>query len=164
VRRALAPAALVALIVAACSSDDTGGTATTTTSSSVTTGTGVMTPAESCVQPGDVGNEQGVGTPCTPFGGECAAFPGTAAFCLADIGPELSDNQWFCTRTGCDEHPDCGEGAGCLIEGAGSACVPCRCDDRGIGCGGEGGAGGAGGGTGGAGGAGTGGAGGAGGG
>lgn len=87
------------------------------------------TPAESCVRPGDVGNNVGVGTYCTPEGGECAPFD-LAPLCLATVGQE----QWFCTRIGCDATTNCGEGAGCLIEAEGSACVPCRCDSRGLGC------------------------------
>jgi hypothetical protein len=57
----------------------------------------------------------------------------------------VGQDQWMCTRIGCNAMTDCGEGAGCLIETMGSACVPCRCDDRGIGCSGAGGAGGTGG-------------------
>jgi hypothetical protein len=135
-----------AVIVAACDDDatDTTGTASTTTSSSSTGGSGgdggVMTPAESCVQPGDVGNDKGVGTYCTPAGSECEGFP-EAPLCLASVGQD----QWFCTRIGCDETTDCGEEAGCLFAGGGSACVPCRCDATGIGCEGGGGGGGSGG-------------------
>lgn len=87
------------------------------------------TPAESCVRPGDVGNNVGVGQYCTPEGGECAPYD-LAPLCLATVGQA----QWFCTRIGCDATTNCGEGAGCLIESQGSACVPCRCDSRGIGC------------------------------
>ncbi len=87
------------------------------------------TPAESCVRPGDVGNNNGVGQYCTPSGSECAGFD-LAPLCLAAVGQE----QWFCTRIGCDATTDCGQGAGCLLEQQGSACVPCRCDSRGIGC------------------------------
>jgi hypothetical protein len=87
------------------------------------------TPAESCVQRGDHGNNVGVGEYCTPSGSECAGFD-LAPLCLAAVGQD----QWFCTRIGCDATTNCGEGAGCLIETQGSACVPCRCDSRGIGC------------------------------
>ncbi len=160
-----AAAAVVAL--AACSSSESGDATSTTTgaggSSSTTGGAGGAggdpTPDASCIQPGDHGNSKGVGEYCSPGGGQCSQFA-EAGLCLADVGQD----QWFCTRIGCDETTDCGEGAGCHLEaGAGSACVPCACDDTAVGCGG--GAGGAGGGTGGAGGAGggTGGAGGAGG-
>lgn len=87
------------------------------------------TPAESCVRPGDVGNNLGVGQYCTPAGSECAGFD-LAPLCLASVGQD----QWFCTRIGCDATTDCGEGAGCLIQPDGSACVPCRCEASGIGC------------------------------
>jgi hypothetical protein len=124
-----------------------GGTTSSTTSGSG--GTGGGPPADSCVQPGDMGNEIGVGEYCTPLGGQCADNS-VAQFCLADVGQD----QWMCTRIGCDENTDCGANTGCLITDDGSACVPCRCDDSGIGCatssaGGNGGGGGMGGGAGG---------------
>jgi hypothetical protein len=147
--------------VTACSSDDegegdgaggtgaTGGTSGTgNTSSSGGDGAGGdPTPAGSCIKPGGEGNELGIGTYCTPGGGECDAHP-EAGLCLADVG----EDQWFCTQIGCDATTDCGDGAGCLVaDGQGSACVPCECSDTGIGCTGAGGAGsgGTGGGTGG---------------
>ncbi len=145
----------VAALLAACESSNTSGTGGSSTTSSSTSGTGGAggdpTPSNSCIRPGDKGNNLGVGEYCTPLGKECVLFD-NAPLCLADVGQD----QWMCTRIGCDATTDCGEGAGCLmVDGQGSACVPCRCDDRGIGCkGGTGGAGGAGGmsGTGGAGG------------
>ena len=99
-----------------------------------------MVPDESCTRPGDKGNNKGVGEYCTPQGNECQDFP-EAPLCLASVGQD----EWMCTRIGCDEMTDCGDGAGCLITGAGSACVPCKCDPGGIGCDmlGSGGAGGA---------------------
>ena len=110
-------------LAASCGSDDeespsgTGGSA------------GDPTPPGSCVRPGDKGNDKGVGEYCTPTGKECSGFP-EAPLCLASVGQE----QWMCTRIGCDATTDCGEGAGCLLTSQGSACVPCRCDDQGIGC------------------------------
>jgi hypothetical protein len=88
-----------------------------------------VTPAESCVRPGDHGNSLGIGEYCTPGGNQCSAFD-LAPLCLADV----AQDQWFCTRIGCDANTDCGAGAGCLLEAGGSACVPCRCDPRGLGC------------------------------
>ncbi|MSP24455.1 MAG: hypothetical protein EXR75_04690 [Myxococcales bacterium] len=110
-----------------------------TTSASTGTGGGggggPVVPAESCVQAGEKGNNNGVGEFCTPGGGECADFP-KAALCLADVG----QSQWMCTRIGCDATTDCGAGAGCHIEpGQGSACLPCKCDPSAIGCNGGGG-------------------------
>jgi hypothetical protein len=137
------------IAVAACG--DSGSTAgsggsgtgggTTTTSS--TGGSGGGAPSM-CVQPADLGNENGVGHYCTPGGGECTAFP-LAPLCLADVGQD----EWFCTRIGCDETTDCGADAGCLLDPGGSACVPCACDGGGIGCSGGTGGAGAGGGAGG---------------
>ncbi len=103
-------------------------------------GEGGGPPAESCIQPGAVGNDIGVGEYCTPLGGECADNS-EAQLCLADA----AQDQWMCSRIGCTETTDCGEGAGCLITADGSACVPCMCDDGGVGCSGGAGAGGAGG-------------------
>lgn len=97
-------------------------------------------PAASCIQPGEPGNSIGVGESCTPLGGECADNT-DAQLCLADVGQD----QWMCSRIGCTETTDCGEGAGCLITADGSACVPCMCDDGGVGCSGGAGSGGAGG-------------------
>ncbi len=93
-------------------------------------------PPESCTQPGDAGNEIGVGEFCTPLGHQCDDNT-IAQLCLADVG----QTEWMCTRIMCDETTDCGEGAGCLLEDGGSACVPCACDSRGIGCDGAGGGG-----------------------
>jgi hypothetical protein len=84
-----------------------------------------VVPAESCVRPGDNGNEKGVGTYCSTLGHECDGFAG-APSCLADLGQK----QWMCTRIGCTKDDQCGTGATCLIEKDGSACVPNRCLDK----------------------------------
>jgi hypothetical protein len=108
-----------------------GGGTTTTGGTTKATSTGGP-PADSCIQPGDMGNELGVGEYCSPLGKQCMDNA-AAQLCLADVGQD----QWMCTRIGCDATTDCGEGAGCLIvQGEGSACVPCMCDSAGIGCGG----------------------------
>lgn len=139
-------AGLLGLVMAAatCSDDaDTtgdGGSAGSSSSGEAGSGGTIEYPDESCVVPGDEGNNLGVGEFCTPGGDECDDF-NLAPACLANFGQD----QWFCTRIGCDETTDCGEDAECLLDGAGSACVPCRCSDH---CGGAG----AGGGTGGSGG------------
>jgi hypothetical protein len=158
----LATALTIAGLVGGCSSDDDDGDGASGGASSSSgagaTGTGGTggdpTPAESCRQPGDKGNNLGVGEYCTPGGDECKGFP-EAGLCLATVG----QNQWFCTQIGCTATSDCGEAAGCVITGEGSACVLCECDDSSPQC--QTGAGGSGsGGSGGAGGAATGGAGG----
>jgi len=90
-------------------------------------------PAGACIQPGEQGNANGVGEYCTPGGGQCQDNP-LAPLCLADVGQD----QWFCTRIGCDEMTDCGPDAGCLIvSGEGSACLPCKCEPSAFGCGGS---------------------------
>ncbi len=80
-------------------------------------------PPESCAQRGDTGNDLGVGTFCTPAGGECSAFP-RAGLCLAAVAPE--ERQWFCTRL-CMTDDQCGMDALCVGDGRGAACVPARC-------------------------------------
>lgn len=119
----LGRALIIVVAVAACGNDD-GPSGVDAAIDAAPDAASAM-----CVQPTDQGNSLGVGTPCTPGGGECAAFP-MAPLCLADVGQE----EWFCTRIGCTATTDCGTGAGCLIETGGSACVPCRCDIRGTGC------------------------------
>jgi hypothetical protein len=113
----------VSVAVAACSSSSE-------TPSNTTTDTGVdpgpKTPDESCVRPGDKGNDKGVGTYCTPLGKECDAFPG-APLCLADVGQK----QWMCSRIGCTTNDQCGKDATCYKDPDGSGCVPNRClDDK----------------------------------
>lgn len=83
------------------------------------------TPAESCVRRGDKGNAIGVGEYCTPQGHQCAGFDG-APICLADV----AQDQWFCTRVGCTTDDQCGAGAFCLHNPAGSACVLDRCQPK----------------------------------
>lgn len=80
-------------------------------------------PAESCAQPGDVGNDLGIGHFCTPRGRECADFP-MAGLCLAQVAPD--DNQWFCTRT-CTSDDQCGTNAVCDGDSRGRACIPAEC-------------------------------------
>jgi hypothetical protein len=111
----------------ACSSDEsgdgaamggTGGTGGTDASSEAS-------PTQGCVQPGDHGNELGIGEYCTPGGHECDAFSGSAPLCLAEAAP--TDDQWFCTRIFCNDDSVCGTNAFCLMTDRGSACVPTRC-------------------------------------
>jgi hypothetical protein len=86
---------------------------------------GLAVPPGSCAQPGDVGNEIGVGAFCTPRGRECAAFS-MAPLCLAQAAPD--EGQWFCTRL-CSTDDQCGSDARCLGDARGRACVPVRCVD-----------------------------------
>lgn len=89
-------------------------------------------PSGSCSQPGDHGNDIGVGEFCTPRGSECAATS-QAQLCLAQVAP--AEGQWFCTRL-CTSDAQCGTGAVCDGDGRGSACIPARCapppDDAGV--------------------------------
>ncbi|MEZ4394038.1 MAG: hypothetical protein R3A48_23435 [Polyangiales bacterium] len=79
-------------------------------------------PPSSCVQPGESGNERGVGRFCTPRGGECAGS--AAGLCLAALAP--SAGQWFCT-TLCTSDDSCGSGSVCSGDSRGRVCMPARC-------------------------------------
>lgn len=126
-RISLLAAALAFGVVAACG----GGNTTTSSSSGSGGGQGGQgghgghdpTPPESCVKPGDKGNEKGVGEYCSPGGQQCFQFA-EAGLCLADVGQD----QWFCTRLGCTTDADCGTDATCYMD-AQNACVPNRCLD-----------------------------------
>ena len=75
-----------------------------------------------CIAPGTEGNALGVGRYCTVGGGECE---GTAepTLCLAEFDAEAT----YCSVILCQDDAVCGEGASCVFEGAGSACVPLVC-------------------------------------
>jgi hypothetical protein len=121
---------LVGAILGCGDSGTTGsGGATSSSSASKSSSQASTGSASMCIQPGDPGNNIGVGHYCTPGGQECNALP-LAPLCLADVG----EDEWFCTRIGCDAMTDCGDGAGCLLNPQGSACVPCKCDDTAVGC------------------------------
>jgi hypothetical protein len=131
----LAAALSLTCAAVACSSSGTtststgsgGGSTSATGSTAGAGGTGAgggpTAPAESCAQPGDKGNDNGVGTFCTPGGGECTNFP-KAGLCLADVGQD----QWLCTRIGCKMDADCGTAAHCHVDPAGAACIPDKCE------------------------------------
>lgn len=76
---------------------------------------------DGCGVPGDPGNSVGVGKYCTTRGRECVGN-GAATFCIAGFS---SHN--YCTVTMCTSDEECGEGATCVTEGPGSACVPDYC-------------------------------------
>lgn len=122
--RRLALVALLVAIAAGCGDDDAA--ATDAGSDASRPRDGGLPPPESCVQPGDVGNERGIGAYCSPQGHECRAYP-LATLCLADVTPE--NGQWFCTRL-CSDDSACGEGARCYGNDLGAACVPLRCLDE----------------------------------
>jgi hypothetical protein len=101
-----------------------GGATSTASGSGGTTTTSSSTHQNQCVQTTDTGNANGVGAYCTPLGKECQAHP-LAPLCLADIGQD----EWFCTRLGCQTDTDCGDGATCVKQTGGSGCVPTKCVD-----------------------------------
>ncbi|TAK27988.1 MAG: hypothetical protein EPO40_14930 [Myxococcaceae bacterium] len=79
-------------------------------------------PVGSCVQPGENGNEQGVGRFCTARGNQCAG--NAANLCLAALAP--TEGQWFCTHL-CTMDSQCGAGSVCVGDSRGRVCMPARC-------------------------------------
>lgn len=80
-------------------------------------------PATSCVQPGEPGNETGVGRYCSPHGGECATTA-SARLCLPDLAPTVGD--WYCLKL-CTTDAECGSSAVCVHSPSGSGCAPLQC-------------------------------------
>lgn len=80
--------------------------------------------AEGCAIPTDRGNSLGVGRYCSAGGTECRGN-GDATVCLAPF----SDSSNFCSILGCETDADCGEDTTCVVQSAGSACVPNYCLD-----------------------------------
>jgi hypothetical protein len=131
---------VVVALFSACNGD--GNHASTSTSSSSSGDPVLKPPPGACVQPGDMGNEIGVGTPCTPNGKECIYLKPKPLSCTADFGQD----EWFCTVAFCKSDDQCGTDAFCHMTGIGSGCVLKRCFSDGAGgMGGSGGSGGAGG-------------------
>lgn len=79
---------------------------------------------DGCKSPGDEGNELGVGTYCTIDGTECMGN-GDANFCLTNF----SSKNNYCSIILCTSDEQCGEGASCVEEGPGSACVLDECEE-----------------------------------
>ncbi|MCY1056193.1 hypothetical protein [Nannocystis sp. SCPEA4] len=77
---------------------------------------------DKCRKPGDEGNEKGVGKFCSVEGGECVGN-GTATLCLENFDSFSN----YCTLINCQSDADCGAGAYCAVDPAGSACVPNDC-------------------------------------
>ena len=73
--------------------------------------------------PTDTGNSLGVGRYCEDAA-DCRGN-GRATFCLAPF--DSASN--FCSFIGCESDADCGENATCVVQTAGSACVPNMCLD-----------------------------------
>ncbi len=78
--------------------------------------------ATGCAMPTDTGNSLGIGRYCTVGGTECRGNA-SAPLCLAPF----DDASNFCSKLGCDSDDDCGENTTCVIQSAGSACVPSHC-------------------------------------
>lgn len=126
---------LVMGAMVACTTESQNGTTAASSSGDPV----LKPPAGACIQPGDMGNEVGVGTPCTPNGKECIHLQPKPLSCTADFGQD----EWFCTVAFCMSDEQCGSGAICHKTDLGSGCVLKRCFSDGTG--GNGGSGGAGG-------------------
>ena len=88
---------------------------------------GTPTGMSGCGSPGDRGNAEGVGKYCSKGGNQCSGN-GSATFCTADF----VDGPSFCTKP-CSTDADCGAGAACNHQSAGSGCVPATCGAMGPG-------------------------------
>lgn len=76
-----------------------------------------------CRMAGDEGNDVGVGRYCTESGGECRGN-GDATFCLTPHDARHN----YCSRILCTRDEECGDGARCAMESAGSACLLTACE------------------------------------
>ena len=83
---------------------------------------GESDPEGGCIAPGTEGNDLGVGRYCTVGGGECDDTP-EPTLCLAEFDADAT----YCSVILCQDDSVCGEGATCVFEGPGSACVPLAC-------------------------------------
>jgi len=86
----------------------------------------IIDPAD-CVSVGAKPSEDGIGSYCSPGGGQClhAGTGGVATLCTADVFAPA--HEWFCT-VACDTTSDCGPGGGTCIDAPfGQICVPAAC-------------------------------------
>lgn len=72
-----------------------------------------------CVPEGAEGNEVGVGQHCTVDAPQCPS----PLMCLAPF----NDTANYCSMIFCEDDQQCGEGASCVFDDQGSACVPTSC-------------------------------------
>jgi hypothetical protein len=72
-----------------------------------------------CVADGAEGNDLGVGKHCTPDAPQCPS----PLMCLAPF----DDTANYCSVIFCEDDAQCGEGATCVFDDQGSACVPLIC-------------------------------------
>lgn len=82
----------------------------------------VRDPNKNCVPPGTKNNEKGVGGYCEKP--EDCKREGGIFVCSAQFG--APDDSWFCT-TPCTLDTECGTGAVCVLDVAGSGCAPIAC-------------------------------------
>jgi hypothetical protein len=77
---------------------------------------------DGCMPPEAQGNDLGFGKACTPAGDECVGN-GEATVCLAQFDARAN----FCTKFGCTDDSECGDGVVCSDQGAATVCVPLEC-------------------------------------
>lgn len=80
-------------------------------------------PAANCVAPSYAGNEKKIGAYCDAKV-SCPFQIDPFLICTADHDPTKSHS--FCT-TPCSKDSECGSGAYCMHDPAGSGCVPAQC-------------------------------------
>jgi hypothetical protein len=116
--RPIAPAFALVLCVS-CGGDDSTGAP----DAAATADAGAPDGSSTCGNPGDVGNEMGVGKYCASLG-DCS---GTSAPLCSSIGDPTTH---FCTHTCANEDAGtaaCGTGATCVCGGGGCGCTPLTC-------------------------------------
>ena len=96
-------------------------TATAATPTLVATPTSTLAAATTCGQPGDTGNDLGIGRYCTAHS-DCAGQP--ADICASAFNVSLPP---VCIVAPCDGTTNCGAGASCACGALGCGCLPNAC-------------------------------------
>ncbi len=122
-------AAVGACVAAACSSSSSSSG--TPSDAGVDAGAGA-----NCVPPGSPGNSSGVGAYCNTDAGCPSVADAASLICTASVSI-TPPNAYFCTKVGCTQDSDCGQGSYCSQQPKfnTTACIPLTCqflDDGGL--------------------------------
>ena len=111
------------------SGNTSGGTSGTTsggtsgTTSGGTADAAVDAPAGNCVAPGYAGNDKKIGAYCDK---DVSCPFQVDPFLVCTYGHDPTNTHLFCTSP-CSKDSECGTGAYCMHDTAGSGCVPTQC-------------------------------------
>jgi hypothetical protein len=111
------------------SSNTSGGTSgmtsggTSGTTSGGTPDAGADAPAGNCVPPGYAGNDKKIGAYCDK---DVSCPFQVDPFLVCTYGHDPTNTHLFCTSP-CSKDSECGTGAYCMHDTAGSGCVPTQC-------------------------------------